>query len=115
MTGPLNGMHEDPTWLWASMLLAEAEGRERAALRLQGAIEASGQRGLRMFGPVLRRYQPVADRLRARAGPALAAALMDEGAAMSPAELAAQALATADDTPMPIPARSRALPETDPP
>ena len=115
VTGPLNGMHEDPTWLWGSMLLAEAEGRERAALRLQGAVEACGQRGLRMFGPLLRRYQPVADRLRARAGPALAAALMDEGAAMSPAELAAQALATADDAPMPIPARSRALPETDPP
>ncbi len=115
VTGPLNGMHEDPTWLWGSMLLAEAEGRERAALRLQGAIEACGQRGLRMFGPLVRRYQPVADRLRTRAGPALAAALMDEGAAMSPAELAAQALATADDAPMLDPARSRALPETDPP
>jgi len=58
------------------------------------AIEVRGQRGSRWFRPVRRRYEPVVGRLRERAGPAVAAAWMAEGAAMSPDELAGQALAT---------------------
>ena len=94
--GHLSGMREEAGWLWGAMVLAEAEGRERTALRLLGAIEVWAQRGSRWFRPVRQRYEPVADRLRERAGPAVAAALMAEGAAMSPDELIAQTLATED-------------------
>jgi len=90
----LHGMREEAGWLWTGMLLAEAEGRERAALRLLGAIEAWDRRGIRFLYGLRRRYQPVADRLRKGADPAVAAALMAEGAAMTPEELAAEALAT---------------------
>jgi non-specific serine/threonine protein kinase len=96
VTGPLQGMHEEAGWLWAAMLLAEAHGQQEAALRLLGAIEAWAQHGVRFIEPLRRRYQPVADRLLERAGPAAPGALgeegaarMAEGAAMSPAELAA--------------------------
>jgi hypothetical protein len=81
------------------MLMAHAHGRRQAALRLLGAIEAWGRRGLRFIEPLRRRYQPVADRLLESVGPAATAALraegialMAEGAAMSPAELAAIAV-----------------------
>ena len=90
----LHGMREEPGWLWTGMLLADAEGRERGALRLLGAIQAWDRRGVRFHNAVRRRYQPVADRLRDGADPAAAAALMAEGAAMTPEELAAEALAT---------------------
>ena len=89
-------MHEEAGWLWAAMLLAEAHGQQEAALRLLGAIEAWAQHGVRFIEPLRRRYQPVADRLLERAGPAAPGALGEEGAApsamraaMSPAELAA--------------------------
>jgi hypothetical protein len=58
------------------------------------AIEVRGQRGSRWFRLVRRRYELVVGRLRERAGPAVAAAWMTGGAAMSPDELAGQALAT---------------------
>jgi hypothetical protein len=89
-------MREEAGWLWGAMMLAEAEGRERAALRLLGAIEARARRGSQWFRPVRRRYEPVAGRLRERAGPEASAALLAEGAAMTAGELAAQALATED-------------------
>jgi predicted ATPase len=99
VAGPLQGMHEEAGWLWAAMLMAEAHGRRQAALRLLGAIEAWARRGLRFIEPLRRRYQPVADRLLASVGPAAptalraeGTALMAEGAAMSPPELAALAL-----------------------
>jgi predicted ATPase len=99
VTGPLQGMQEEAGWLWAAMLMADAHGRRRAALRLLGAIEAWDRRGLRFIEPLRRRYQPVADRLLESVGPAAPAALkaegialMAEGAAMSPPELAALAL-----------------------
>jgi hypothetical protein len=92
----LLGMREEPGWLWTGMLLADAEGREHAALRLLGAIEAWDRRGVRFHNAVRRRYQPVVDQLRERADPAAAAALMAEGAAMTPKELTAEALATDD-------------------
>jgi hypothetical protein len=99
VVGPLQGMHEEAGWLWTAMLIADAHGQQQAALRLLGAIDARAQRGLQFIEPLRRRCQPVADRLRARIGPgapaelrAEGAALMAEGAAMSPAELAALAL-----------------------
>jgi len=92
VAGPLQGMQEEAGWLWAAMLLAEAYGQQQAALRLLGAIEAWGQRGVRFIEPLRRRYQPVADRLLESAGSAEGAAFMAEGAAMSPAEFAALAL-----------------------
>jgi hypothetical protein len=58
------------------------------------AIEVRGQRGSQWFRPVHRRYEPVDGRLRERTGPAVAAAWMAGGAALSPDELAGQALAT---------------------
>ena len=93
VAGPLQGMREEAGWLWVAMLLAEAHGQQDAALRLIGAIGAWDQRGVRFIEPLRRRYQPVADRLRERADPAAAAAAMAEGAAMSPAQLAALPLA----------------------
>jgi predicted ATPase/DNA-binding XRE family transcriptional regulator len=95
VTERLSGMREDPGWIWAGMLLAEAEGRDQAALRMVGAIEARSRRGLQWGAPELRRrYQQVADQLRARADSAAASSLIEEGAAMRPNELAAEALGT---------------------
>ena len=93
VAGQLQGMQEEAGWLWVAMLLAEAYGQQHAALRLLGAIEAWDRRGVRFLEPLRRRYQPVADRLVEQAGPGASAPLMAEGAAMSPAELAALALA----------------------
>jgi hypothetical protein len=66
---------------------------------LLGGIGAWAQHGVRFIEPLRRRYQPVADRFLERAGPGAlgalgeeGAALMAEGAAMSPAELAAMAV-----------------------
>jgi predicted ATPase/DNA-binding XRE family transcriptional regulator len=92
----LSGMREEASWLWGALLLAEAEGRDRTALRLLGAIEVWAQRGTLLFRPVRERFELVADRLRERAGPETAAALMAEGAAIDLDELIAQALATED-------------------
>jgi predicted ATPase len=74
-------------WLLGGMVLAEAEGRSLAALRLAGAIDATERRGLQMMGAVRTRYQPAVDRARERVGDAQAARLMAEGASMSVEEL----------------------------
>ena len=92
VAGPLHGMPEDAHWLWAVMLLAQADGQDQVALRLLGAIGASDRRGDRWAGPLRRRYQPTADRLLERTDPAVAALLMAQGAAASPAELAVTTL-----------------------
>jgi hypothetical protein len=85
-------MPEDAHWLWAAMLLAQADGQDQIALRLLGAIGAWDRRGDRWAEPLRRRYQPAADRLQEQTDPAVAAALMAQGAAASPAELAVTAL-----------------------
>jgi hypothetical protein len=82
-------MNEEAGWLWAAMLVADAHGQDQTALRVLGAIEAWDSRGLRFIEPLRRRYQPVADRIKEQADPAVRAALMSEGAAMTPAELVA--------------------------
>jgi hypothetical protein len=92
VAGPLHGMPEDAHWLWAVMLLAQADGQDQVALRLLGAIGASDRRGDRWAEPLRRRYEPTADRLLERTDPAVAAALMAQGAAASPAELAVTTL-----------------------
>jgi predicted ATPase len=92
VAGPLHGMPEDAGWLWAAMLLAQAGGQDHVALRLLGAIGASDRRGDRWAEPLRRRYQPAADRLLERTDPVVAAALMAQGAAASPAGLAATTL-----------------------
>jgi len=74
-------------------MLAEAEVRERTALRLLGD-RGAGPARLTVVPP-----GPPAVRAGGRpaagaGGPAVAAAWMAEGAAMSPDELAGQALAT---------------------
>jgi predicted ATPase len=92
VVGPLRGMPEEVTWLWAVMLLAQADGQDRVALRLLGAIGAWGRRGHRWAEPMRQRYQPAADQLLERTDPAQAAALMAEGTAASPVEIAAMAL-----------------------
>jgi hypothetical protein len=96
VAGPLHGMNEEAGWLWAAMLVADAHGQDHTALRLLGAIEAWDRRGLRFIEPLRRRYQPLADRLKAQAEPPVRAALMAEGAAMSPAELIALPVLPAD-------------------
>ena len=92
VVGLLHGMPEETSWLWAVMLLAQAEGQDQVALRLLGAIGAWDRRGARWAEPLRLRYQPAADRLLDRTDPAVAAALMAQGAAASPADLAATAL-----------------------
>jgi len=92
VVGLLHGMPEETSWLWAVMLLAQAEGQDQVALRLLGAIGAWDRRGARWAEPLRLRYQPAADRLLERTDPVVAAALMAQGAAASPAELAATAL-----------------------
>jgi hypothetical protein len=74
------------------MLLAQADGQDQVALRLLGAIGASDRRGDRWAEPLRRRYEPATDRLLERTDPAVAAALMAQGAAASPAELAVMTL-----------------------
>jgi hypothetical protein len=98
VAGPLHGMNEEAGWLWAAMLVADAHGQDHTALRLLGAIEAWDRRGLRFIEPLRRRYQPLADRLKAQAEPPVRAALMAEGAAMSPAELVALPVLPADQS-----------------
>jgi predicted ATPase/DNA-binding XRE family transcriptional regulator len=93
IAGPLNGMPELVDWVWAMLLLAEADGQDQVALRLLGAIGAWDQWGHRWAEPLRQRYQPVVDRLLERADPAAADELMAQGAAASPPELAAMALA----------------------
>jgi hypothetical protein len=97
VAGPLHGMNEEAGWLWAAMLVADAHGQNQTALLLLGAIEAWDRRGLRFIEPLRRRYQPLADRIKERADPVVQAALMAEGAAMSPAELVALPVLTADE------------------
>jgi|SRR5215469_846302 len=96
VAGPLHGMNEEAGWLWAAMLVADAHGQDQTALRLLGAIDAWDRRGLRFIEPLRRRYQPLADRIRTQADPAVRVALMAEGAAMSPAELIALPVLPAD-------------------
>jgi hypothetical protein len=97
VAGPLHGMNEEAGWLWAAMLVADAHGQEHTALLLLGAIEAWDRRGLRFIEPLRRRYQPRADRIKNQADPAVRTALMAEGATMSPAELVALPVTTADE------------------
>jgi hypothetical protein len=97
VAGPLRGMNEEAGWLWAAMLVADAHGQEQTALRVLGAIEAWDRRGLRFIEPLRRRYQHIADRIKAQADPATRGALMAEGAAMSPVELAALPVTPADE------------------
>ena len=97
VAGPLRGMNEEAGWLWAAMLVADAHGQNQTALRLLGAIEAWDRRGLRFMEPLRRRYQPIADRIKTEADPAVRAALMAEGAAMSPAELVGLPVMTPDE------------------
>jgi hypothetical protein len=92
IVGPLHGVPADPGWLWAGLVLAEAEGRDRAALRLAGAADARARAGVRWNEALRVRYQPVVDRARLRAGAAEAGRLITEGAEMSVEELVAVAL-----------------------
>jgi predicted ATPase len=92
ISGPLHGMPEISDWLWAVMLLAQADGKDQVALRLLGAIGAWDRNGHRWAEPFRLRYQPAVDRLLERTDPAAAAALMAQGAAASPAELAVTTL-----------------------
>jgi predicted ATPase/DNA-binding XRE family transcriptional regulator len=91
VAGQFHGMPEDTGWVWSAMVLAEASQQDHTALRLLGAIGAWRRRGHQWPPPMRRRYQPAADRLLKRTDPTVAAALMAEGAAMSPTDLAVMA------------------------
>jgi predicted ATPase len=79
-------------WLLGGMVLAETEGRDRAALRLAGAIHATERRGLHMMEAIRARYEPHVDRARQRVGEREASRLMVEGAAMAVDELVQEVL-----------------------
>jgi predicted ATPase/DNA-binding CsgD family transcriptional regulator len=74
-------------WLLGGMVLAAAEGRDQAALRLAGAMDATERGGLQPMAVIRARYQPVVDRAEERVGPAEASRLLAEGAAMTVDEL----------------------------
>jgi DNA-binding CsgD family transcriptional regulator len=82
-------------WLWAGFALAVAEGRDQTALRLAGGAEALSRRRRRNGSeePVLVPLEPLLERARREAGPAVADRLRAEGSQMSPYELVAQATA----------------------
>jgi DNA-binding CsgD family transcriptional regulator len=82
-------------WLWAGFALAVAEGRDQTALRLAGGAEALSRRRRRNGSeePVLVPLEPLLERARREAGPAVADRLRAEGSQMSPHELVAQATA----------------------
>jgi tetratricopeptide (TPR) repeat protein len=79
-------------WLLGGVVLAEAEGRDPAALRLAGAIDATERRGITLMAAIQARYQPVVDRARERVGASEADRLASEGAAMSVDELLQEVL-----------------------
>jgi predicted ATPase/DNA-binding CsgD family transcriptional regulator len=99
--GPLlrqsGGLDDDPSWLWAGIALASAEGRYRSALRLAGAEEAVTRRdGIRFQEQFRRHMGPWLDRARAEVGAAEQARLTVEGARMTLGELIDEALARSD-------------------
>ncbi|MBO0686469.1 MAG: tetratricopeptide repeat protein, partial [Candidatus Dormibacteraeota bacterium] len=76
-----------PSWMLGGLLLAAAEGRYAAALRLSGAIDATRRTGLQQMGAIKARYQSTVDHARREVGEQEAARLMAEGAAMEVEDL----------------------------
>jgi DNA-binding CsgD family transcriptional regulator len=96
------GLLDTSDWLGCCAALAVSEGRYLAALRLLGGVGAkrkrsgSGQADS-TAGPVVTHLE----QLQGRVEPVLAEQLVAEGAAMSWAELVAEATATVEDAPVP--------------
>jgi hypothetical protein len=87
-----HGMRGEQGWLLGGMVLAAAEGRSHAALRLAGAIDGAERNGLQLMAVIRTRYQPVVDRALLAVGDLAAARLMAEGATMSADELVQEIL-----------------------
>lgn len=89
-----DGLDDDPTWLWAAISLAGAEGRHRSAIRLAGAEEAIAQRhGIHMHEPFRQHMLPWLEKARAAVPPADQARLSVEGAGMTLDQLLDEAMA----------------------
>ncbi|MBO0682317.1 MAG: tetratricopeptide repeat protein [Candidatus Dormibacteraeota bacterium] len=76
-----------PGWMLGGLVLAAAEGRYHAALRLSGAIDATKRSGLQQMGAIRARYQSTVDRVRQAVGEPEATRLIAEGAAMEVEEV----------------------------
>jgi hypothetical protein len=69
VVSPLSGARWDAGWLWIAHAPGRGGERDRAAIRLLGAIEEWERHGTRLLEALRHRYQPVADRLRQRTTP----------------------------------------------
>ena len=95
----LDGIHEDPGWLWwTAVALASGEGRYDAAVRLAGAAQNIAERdGLYLHEQLRRQVLPWLERARAQIGPAKTGALSTDGARLTLDELLDEALREPSD------------------
>jgi DNA-binding CsgD family transcriptional regulator len=95
----LDGIHEDPGWLWwTAVALASGEGRYDAAVRLAGAAQSIAERdGLYLHEQLRRQVLPWLERARAQIGPAKTGALSTDGARLRLDELLDEALREPSD------------------
>jgi hypothetical protein len=83
---------EDPGWLWICVLLAEAERRYDAVIRLWGAIGRLEREGKFWHPAYKKKYMPAVDRAKEQIKPDEVDRLMMEGASMNRAQLVAEGL-----------------------
>jgi hypothetical protein len=89
----LEGMVEEPGWVWTSIVLAAAEGRARSVARLTGVVRAMEGRGVHWSQALLAQFRQVVDRAWEELGADEAERLAAEGAAMPLESIFEEALA----------------------
>ncbi|HEY7200646.1 MAG TPA: helix-turn-helix domain-containing protein [Candidatus Dormibacteraeota bacterium] len=89
----LEGMPEEPGWVWTSLVLAAAEGRSRSVARLAGVVRAMEGRGVPWNQALLGQFRQAIDQAWNELGAAEAERLAAEGAAMPLERIFEEALA----------------------
>jgi predicted ATPase/transcriptional regulator with XRE-family HTH domain len=89
----LEGMPEEPGWVWTCLVLASAERRNRSVMRLAGAIQAIEDHGVHWNQTMVDRFKPIVERARKELGADEADHLRAEGVAMPLDDVLAEALA----------------------
>jgi hypothetical protein len=99
----LDGMPEEPGWVWTSLVLAAAEGRGRSVARLSGVVRAMADRGVHWNEALLGQFRPAVDRVWEALDAEEAERLAAEGAAMALEMIFQEALAEVKPVPAPRP------------
>lgn len=107
----VQGLVDDPDWLWAASALAVNEGRFRAGLRLAGAARAVGARGSNMPSTMMDFCESAVRRGREALGGRCADRLAAQGTAMTAEQLIAEASAEPTDADRPPSRREREVAE----